>query len=810
MKSISMLVAGAVLVCAAAASARLTDTCLTGTAPDVVNDPSLIRAVRALIEASCPCRNFDGSKGRAHTDYTKCAANIIATQIEAAALRSQCMVTVRSYYSKSTCGTNPNRHSAPCIQTNVKSGKITCAIKTGTRQDGVTPSRSCSSTTSSTRVVCPAYTQCLDAADTNGDLLVAAPSDTGMCVPTPAPTVTATETSTSAPTATPTEVPPTTTTPTPTAPSTSTATSPPTDTATPTGTPTVTPTNTPTATATADADGWTLCAPEDGTCTFTGTKTVRYGANGTYVYSIGATSPTACSNTIFGDPAPHVVKHCDYHDDFTPTPTLTPTATATLTSTPHPTLGACSVQNLVVLVGGNGAHGYPQLLFPRPDSFTTSRLVATLPVHFMQDSASGGTASTLGGTLSNAIDYASPPAQPAGWSLGERFKRFPAADNLAFGGFTSSDATSRSLDLADWGSTTVPSNTVLGSQQKWLIRGRETPWLAKYGVQKAITSLEGGLIDPYHVSGANNAYVNVANGVSVMAAAAVSQSARWSPVGPIMIGNMGTGGGGAAEFYGSLSGAPAPLIATDSTDAIQKLNAATGANYTSLLAPTVADRTRYGFTGTSPAKLVDFRENMIMAARALRIGVTSQLTIAYGEDDPHALFSSAGVDGVNAATAAAYFGNVLNAFMDDLIAVPDPFCPALRLGDNIVIVFVGDTPRSGVDRGGGSWLDGTLGGQNRAWIMSNGMLRTGNFGGERKRTNSDTTGEGGLYNLTTGDMLPFDTTGTGLIGGQDLRVQYGETAMAAVLYAVTRGDLASVNQFYTGPAFPAVQVPLPQ
>nr|AGU10519.1 Subtilase family [uncultured organism] len=69
-------------------------------------------------------------------------------------------------------------------------------------------------------------------------------------------------------------------------------------------TPTPTPTPTPTVT-------WTGCAGEGGTCSFSGTREVRYGA-GTSFVSKTVNGSTACSNAVFGDPAPNVVKSCSY------------------------------------------------------------------------------------------------------------------------------------------------------------------------------------------------------------------------------------------------------------------------------------------------------------------------------------------------------------------------------------------------------------------------------------------------------------------------------------------------------------------
>jgi len=55
---------------------------------------------------------------------------------------------------------------------------------------------------------------------------------------------------------------------------------------------------------------WTFCAPEGGVCAFTGTREVRYGANGSFVYKT-LTDGTPCTNAVFGDPIFGVVKSCE-------------------------------------------------------------------------------------------------------------------------------------------------------------------------------------------------------------------------------------------------------------------------------------------------------------------------------------------------------------------------------------------------------------------------------------------------------------------------------------------------------------------
>jgi len=108
---------------------------------------------------------------------------------------------------------------------------------------------------------------------------------------------------------------------------------------TPTPRPTPTPTPTPEA-------GWTFCGTEDQRCSFTGTRRVRYGANGTYNYGT-YTDGVNCSYLIFGDPLVGTYKQCSYGEAITPTPTPTPTPvptptpnTAPAVSLTSPTVGA--------------------------------------------------------------------------------------------------------------------------------------------------------------------------------------------------------------------------------------------------------------------------------------------------------------------------------------------------------------------------------------------------------------------------------------------------------------------------------------
>lgn len=57
---------------------------------------------------------------------------------------------------------------------------------------------------------------------------------------------------------------------------------------------------------------WTQCATEGGTCSFVGTKSVRYGLNSTWTTPRSFTGSVACTNAVFGDPLVGANKVCQY------------------------------------------------------------------------------------------------------------------------------------------------------------------------------------------------------------------------------------------------------------------------------------------------------------------------------------------------------------------------------------------------------------------------------------------------------------------------------------------------------------------
>src|SRR5438477_7965451 len=72
---------------------------------------------------------------------------------------------------------------------------------------------------------------------------------------------------------------------------------------------------------------WTFCANEAGRCSFSDTREVVYGANGTFTSPKQFTGGVDCNNTVFGDPVPGAAKECFQRLPATPAPTP-PSATS--------------------------------------------------------------------------------------------------------------------------------------------------------------------------------------------------------------------------------------------------------------------------------------------------------------------------------------------------------------------------------------------------------------------------------------------------------------------------------------------------
>jgi len=206
-----------------------------------------------------------------------------------------------------------------------------------------------------------------------------------------------------------------------------------------------------------------------------------------------------------------------------------------------------------------------------------------------------------------------------------------------------------------------------------------------------------------------------------------------------------------------------------------------GQNLADQLRPTDADLTRYGIDGGTPNKLVQIAKACIVSVKAFKLNLTQSVISPAMRDDPHGAFG----DMQNLQMTVAALGKIFDEFMNDLIATPDPSCSARTLADNVVITVHGDTPKDPRTRGG--WPDGTPNDSNWLYVMGNGYLKTGWFGGVRANGNTDG------FDPATGQILPNQQSTT-----------TSAPAGAAAAYAIAKGDMRRVQDFYAGPAIDGI------
>ncbi len=215
----------------------------------------------------------------------------------------------------------------------------------------------------------------------------------------------------------------------------------------------------------------------------------------------------------------------------------------------------------------------------------------------------------------------------------------------------------------------------------------------------------------------------------------------------------------------------------------REASALLGKNLANALAPTNADLARYGINGTTPTKLVRLARTLIVTARAFSLGLTSSVVLPAMKDDPHGAFNNMG----NLRSTAAGLGLILDAFMDDLSTMDDPACSD-KLSEGTIITIHGDTPKNPLNRSG--WPDGTPGNSNWIYALGAGYLKTGWFGGIDR--NGTVTG----YDPATGNDAAVSSDST------------REAASAAVAYAVAKGDMRRVQDFYDGGDISGIVTPV--
>ncbi|HEY2775082.1 MAG TPA: lamin tail domain-containing protein [Candidatus Binatia bacterium] len=177
LRSFWCAVAASIVFLAPTAAVAGPTSCLIGSDPIVAGDAQALRDARTTIDAACPCATYDGSDGHARSDFAAC----IKTQMASlTSVRKPCLGTLKKFYKNSRCGRSAIVGARPCIYTSVADGSVNCKIRTKYKTDGTLADK-CLSSAKATATECAGVDTCIDAADTNQDLLIAAPGDSGQC-----------------------------------------------------------------------------------------------------------------------------------------------------------------------------------------------------------------------------------------------------------------------------------------------------------------------------------------------------------------------------------------------------------------------------------------------------------------------------------------------------------------------------------------------------------------------------------------------------------------------------------------------------
>jgi hypothetical protein len=349
-----------------------------------------------------------------------------------------------------------------------------------------------------------------------------------------------------------------------------------------------------------------------------------------------------------------------------------------------------------------------------------------------------------------------------------------------------------------------------------LTLGPQAPWRT-LGQSKFVSCYMSGQNQTHTASPASSA--TIGTGVGLFAACAALQAST-----PTLVPVIGVNTGNSSMPYGSATGAPSIAQVANSDGMVDLFNSASstamgalanpkdaalyeayykgflglsaasgrstytrglrtgkvasnllGVNLSAQLRPSGGDLSRYGINGGSPNKLTELAKGLITTAKAFKLGLTNCVLLPAFEDDPHGAFADMGTLNMTITT----IGQMLDAFMGDLNGMDDPSCAGSKIGDNTVISIHGDTPKTPLQNSG--WPDGTPGNSNWVYAMGAGWLKTGWFGGIMR------DGSFNGFDPTTGKDMPGQSSNATSMA-----------ASAAIAYAVTKGDMRRVNDFYKG------------
>jgi hypothetical protein len=182
---------------------------------------------------------------------------------------------------------------------------------------------------------------------------------------------------------------------------------------------------------------------------------------------------------------------------------------------------------------------------------------------------------------------------------------------------------------------------------------------------------------------------------------------------------------------------------------------------------------------------VDFMaQALIVTSNAFKLGLCAQVNFPVFNDDPHGAFATI----PTTSKTADQLVNILEAFMADQAAANDPVYPGKKLSDSVVITVHGDTPKDGFVASG--WPDGTKGGHNVIYCMSQGRIKPGWFGDVQPTGKTNFDPSTGKLNGTIPDKMCLDA------------------ALSAILFAVSDANDRAVRDFTTAANYTGMVNPL--
>ena len=147
----ALLALAALLLLADPAAAL--EKCLTG--GSTLGDQRALAALRADIDAACPCASFTGQPGAKRADYRRCARAVRDQALQGGGLRLECRSNATRGYSDTTCGTTGN----------VACGRVTPSSKTKPVSCTVKRADRCSDGAKFSETACAGMTHCSDVVD---------------------------------------------------------------------------------------------------------------------------------------------------------------------------------------------------------------------------------------------------------------------------------------------------------------------------------------------------------------------------------------------------------------------------------------------------------------------------------------------------------------------------------------------------------------------------------------------------------------------------------------------------------------------